>query len=237
MNTLHFESIDSTNTFLKNNYQNLNDMTFVSADYQTQGKGRTNRKWISENGNNLLFSLLILDRELIQKYQDISIVTAYSIVQVLKDLGIKNASIKWPNDVYVNDSKIAGVLLEAITKNEIECLIVGVGINVNSTDFSFEYLHKPTSIHNELNKKINIDELKSALYQALLNNLNLIKSNYDFYNDIKTFDYLKNKEAYALIDNQKQFVSIIGINKDYSLKVKCNNTEYDLNSDEISFHL
>ena len=76
MNTLHFDLIDSTNTYLKKNYQNLNDMTFVSADYQIEGRGRVNRTWKSENGANLLFSLLILNIELINSFKAISMISS-----------------------------------------------------------------------------------------------------------------------------------------------------------------
>ena len=134
MKELHFESVDSTNTYLKQNYNNLENFTFVSADNQTQGRGRNNRKWISSN-DSLLFSLLLKDKKYFDYVNTISILSAYSIVQVLQDYGINNLSIKWPNDVYVNDSKISGILLESISSTNIECLIVGIGINVYQREF------------------------------------------------------------------------------------------------------
>ena len=64
------------------------------------------------------------------------------------DYGLSNISIKWPNDVYVDDKKICGILLEAVSKQEIECLIVGISINVNQKNFEEEYAITPTSIRN-----------------------------------------------------------------------------------------
>ena len=55
MKTIHFETIDSTNTYLKENYEKLDNFTFVSADFQSAGRGRNNRNWKSEKGENLLF--------------------------------------------------------------------------------------------------------------------------------------------------------------------------------------
>ena len=237
MNTLHFDLIDSTNTYLKKNYQNLNDMTFVSADYQSEGRGRVNRTWKSENGANLLFSLLILNIELINSFKAISMISSYSIVEVLNGIGLNNVSIKWPNDVYAGDKKIAGILLEAVTKEEIECLIVGIGINVNQMSFNGDYLREPTSIRNELNKEISLNELKNLIYKQLDINLNKLKSGYTFIDEIRNYNYLKDKEVYALIDNTKQKVKALDINDDYSIKVIKDTSIYNLNSDEISFHL
>ena len=236
MKQIHFENIDSTNTYLKQNYKDLENFTFVSASNQTQGKGRDTRKWESES-NNLLFSLLIKDSKYFNYTNSISIVSAYSILQVLKEYGISNLSIKWPNDIYIEDKKACGILLEAISKNEIECVIIGVGLNVNQTKFDFEYIHEPTSLKNILNKDINIEVLKNNIYNSLINNLNKLVDGYDFYKDIIEYDYLKNKEAYALISKQKKLIKVKGINSDYSLSIIDDERDLNINSGEISFHI
>ena len=236
MKQIHFENIDSTNTYLKQNYKDLENFTFVSASNQTQGKGRDTRKWESES-NNLLFSLLIKDSKYFNYTNSISIVSAYSILQVLKEYGISNLSIKWPNDIYIEDKKACGILLEAISKNEIECVIIGVGLNVNQTKFDFEYIHEPTSLKNILNKDINIEVLKNNIYNSLINNLNKLVDGYDFYKDIIEYDYLKNKEAYALINKQKKLIKVKGINSDYSLCIIDDERELNINSGEINFHI
>ena len=237
MNKTHLSSIDSTNTYLKENYEKLDNYTFVSTDEQTNGRGRNSRVWKSENGKNLLFSLLILDRKLIEDFKEISILSAYSIIQVLEKLGINNLSIKWPNDIYYKDKKICGILLEAVTKSKMECLIVGVGLNVNQKEFNDEYLTTPTSIMNVTNKEIDINQLKEDIYNQLINNLEAKKNNKDFYEEISKYDYLKNKEAYALIENNKTRIKVIGINKDYSLNIEYENKVQDIESGEISFHI
>ena len=126
MKFIDFEAIDSTNTYLKHNHNNLEDFTFVSAKYQSKGRGRGSRVWKSENGTNLLFSLLIKEESLINKFKEISIISAYSLIQVLEEkYHIPDLSIKWPNDIYYRDSKICGILLEAVSSSSIDCLIVG----------------------------------------------------------------------------------------------------------------
>lgn len=237
MEKIHLSFIDSTNAYLKNNYKELNNYTFVSTDEQSDGRGRNNRQWKSENGKNLLFSLLILDKELIKHYKEISIISAYSIIEELKELGLKDISIKWPNDVFVNDNKICGILLESVTKNEMECLIVGIGLNVNQIDFNGEYIVEPTSIKKIINKDSDINLLKDRIYQRLIDNLEKLKEGYNFYYFIKELDYLKNKRVYADINGCTKQVMINGINEDYSLSIYNNDSLENIESGEISFHM
>lgn len=234
MNKIYFESIDSTNNYLKNNYKNLENYTFVSAGFQTNGKGRNERTWKSENGENLLFSLLLLDKQLFEHYKELSIVTAYSIIKELEKLGIKNLKIKWPNDIYVNDKKICGILLESVSTNEIDCLIVGVGLNVNQNSFNDEYRIEPTSIIKEINRKTDVNVFKENIYKALNNNIEAIKCGKDFYSLIKEYDYLTDKLATCEIKNNSKEVKIIGIQRDYSLLVNDNNKFINLFSGEVN---
>lgn len=237
MEKIHLSFIDSTNAYLKNNYKELNNYTFVSTDEQSDGRGRNNRQWKSENGKNLLFSLLILDKELIKHYKEISIISAYSIIEELKELGLKDISIKWPNDVFVKDNKICGILLESVTKNEMECLIVGIGLNVNQIDFNGEYIVEPSSIKKIINKDSDINLLKDRIYQRLIDNLEKLKEEYNFYSFIKELDYLKNKRVYADINGCIKQVTVKGISEDYSLSIYNNDSLENIESGEISFHI
>ena len=232
MKEIFFDSIDSTNTYLKSNYEKLDDFCFVRADLQTGGKGRNNRKWLSNRGENLLFSLLIKDEELIDKYQRLSMNSAYLVLKLLEEYGLKGLSIKWPNDVYVDDKKICGILLEAVSKQKIECLIIGIGINVNQESFEGDYLHEPVSICQILHKKIDIIEFKNRLFVSLNENLGN-----DYLDQIRNYDYLKGKTVEAMINKRIKEVKAVGINDDYSLKVIADDSETDIASGEISFHV
>lgn len=236
MKTIHFDSIDSTNTYLKNNYLDLENLTFVSAGNQTQGKGRNNRKWDSD-GSNLLFSILIKDNKYFPLTNSISIISAYTIIEVLKSYGINDLSIKWPNDVFVKDNKICGILLESISKENLECLIIGIGLNVNQNKFDDEYIINPTSMYNILKTNIDIESLKQKIYSKFIMNLEKLIEGYDYYNEIINYDYLQNKEVYALINSQKELVKVKGINSDYSLCVANDESEFNINAGEISFHI
>lgn len=234
MKTIHFETIDSTNTYLKENYEKLDNFTFVSADFQSAGRGRNNRNWKSEKGENLLFSLLIKDKALIDKFSSLSVISAFSII---KALNLKRLSIKWPNDIYYKDSKLSGILLEAVTKNEIECLIIGIGLNVNQREFVGEYKRTPTSLYKITNRIYDMSKLKQSIFNQLYSDFMMVKDGYDFYNDIKEYDYLKDRKVYAEINNEVQQIKVVGIDFDYSLKVLKDNETYNLSSGEITFHL
>ena len=234
MKTIHFETIDSTNTYLKENYEKLDNFTFVSADFQSAGRGRNNRNWKSEKGENLLFSLLIKDKALIDKFSSLSVISAFSII---KALNLEHLSIKWPNDIYYKDSKLCGILLEAVTRNEIECLIIGIGLNVNQREFVGEYKRTPTSLYQITNQTQDMRLLKDKIFNQIYYDFMKVKEGYDFYNDIKEYDYLKDREVYAEINNEVKQIKVLGIDSDYSLKVLQDNKTYNLSSGEVTFHL
>ncbi|MBR0417552.1 MAG: biotin--[Erysipelotrichaceae bacterium] len=236
MKELYFSELDSTNTYLKEHYEELEDMCFVRADYQSAGKGRNSRKWTADRNSNLTFSLLIKNEEVIRRYKALSVLSAYSVLEVLKDYGINDLMIKWPNDVYVSVNKICGILLESVVRERIECLIIGIGINVNQVEFNDSYFTKPTSMKLCLNKYIDLNELKDRIYKQLSENIEALLLEHDFYEEIRAFDYLKDKKAEAYLDGNKEEVEIIGIANDYSLEVKTKDGIRKIESGEITFH-
>lgn len=234
---LHFKKINSTTTFLKRSRHLYRNFTFVSADFQTDGHGRFNRTWHSNKGENLLFSLLIKDKTLIDKYSALSICSAVSIFKVLESFNIKGLSIKWPNDVYVFDKKICGILLEGCsTDNQITDIIIGIGVNVNQTDFLGEFNAPPTSIAIELNKKINISTLKRKIYHQIKKDFKSIKTNDNYLEIAKANNYLKDKQVFAEINGEKTLVKVVDIADDNSLICEYNGELHNLFSSEISFH-
>ncbi|MBR4237638.1 biotin--[bacterium] len=233
---LDFDSIDSTSKYLKENYIAFKDFTFVSSLYQTSGKGRMDRSWESNKGENLLFSLLIKKKTLLKLYSSISILSSTVILSVLKEYNIDNVMIKWPNDVYIDDKKVCGILLESISTSEnLECIVLGIGLNVNQKEFMND---NATSMSIKLKKDINLKELKEKIYNRLMEELEKLEEGKSGYlSTIRLNNYLKNKEVYAIIDNEKVLSKVIDINDDNSIKVESNNKTYNLFSGEITFHV
>ena len=237
MKFLFFETIDSTNTWLRDHHDELEDMTFLSAAYQNDGKGRSGRKWSSDRGKNLMLSFLVKDERVLEEYRALSVLCAYSVICVLKEYGIDDLSIKWPNDVYAQGKKICGILLEGISHEKLDCLICGIGINVNQETFDDEMVHEPVSMKMLLSQDTDIGELKEKVCQELTGNIEELKNGHDFYDEIAVYDHLKGKDVYALIGNEKRKVRVSGMNRDFSLKVLDGDGSMDLSSSEISFHI
>ena len=230
--TIHFPSIDSTNTYLKENYQEIDGFTFVSTDYQSQGKGRNERSWIAKEKENLLFSLLIKNQDIIKEGSFLSLVAAVSVAQVLEQYGLSKVEIKWPNDIYVNDKKIAGILLEGRIPNY---LVIGVGINVNQKQFMGEYRKTPTSMFLQLNKEIDIKKLKQDVYETLFTNITHYSSNRDsFLKYFKNHDYLLNKEVEYVFNKNISFGIVKGIDEDFNIIIQSEKEEHHISSGEIT---
>lgn len=166
-----FESLNSTNDWAKNHIDTLGEMSIITTKNQTAGRGQGDHSWHSRPGENLLCSIVLKDLHLSAKDgQTISEMTALSVVEVLKINGI-DARIKLPNDIYVQGGKIAGLLIEhAIRGNEISWSIVGLGLNVNQTDFP-EDLPNPTSMKLLGAEQKDINEILDQLLRIFFTKL------------------------------------------------------------------
>lgn len=135
------KSISSTNDYLKEELSKsapFSEGTVIMAEEQFGGRGQSGNKWLSESGKNLTFSILLKPSFLnpIQQF-NINIVICVAIYEALYPLLGEELAIKWPNDIYVGDRKLGGVLIENILQgNEWKESVVGIGINVNQEDFS-----------------------------------------------------------------------------------------------------
>src|SRR3989338_3252756 len=131
---LYYETLDSTNnlamTFAK---EGAEEGTVVVAEYQTKGRGRFNRKWVSPRGKGLLFSVILRPSFPASSASILTHLAAQSVAEVLKmDFNLP-AKLKKPNDVLVNGKKIAGILTESSTiRRRIEYVVVGIGLNVST---------------------------------------------------------------------------------------------------------
>ena len=171
MKITHFKTLESTNQYLQNLLNEGIDIVdnIVVTDYQTSGKGQGKNVWESEDGKNMLFSIA-LDMSFLKAENQFILtqIVSVTMINVLKKyLPEESLSIKWPNDIYFNDKKIAGILI----KNEIRGMmmgtsIIGIGLNVNQTSFN-EDLPNPISMKMITGNDYDLDELLSAIIGQL----------------------------------------------------------------------
>ena len=136
---IRLDEVDSTNRWLRENVAADEATTVCVADFQTAGRGCGTNSWESERGKNLLFSLLMHPDGIAARQQfQISMATALAVCDAMGDFGIKDIRVKWPNDIYWNDQKLCGMLIEnRLSGTAIRDSIIGIGLNVNQTDFRF----------------------------------------------------------------------------------------------------
>lgn len=179
-NFIYFEEIDSTNTYLLDKSNNVDiSGTVVLSEFQTKGRGRMDRTWSSNSGQNLTFSILFLDNpKLFQMLNFLNFSAALAVAVSLENLYQIKPELKWPNDILISRKKTCGILVETVTSNSnIERVVLGIGLNVNQNHFKGEFNYPPTSIRIELGKEVE----RERLLAEILNNLeiltNKLKSN------------------------------------------------------------
>jgi BirA family transcriptional regulator, biotin operon repressor / biotin---[acetyl-CoA-carboxylase] ligase len=239
--TIKLDEVDSTNNFLQQlilNNKNEIEGLVVVAKNQYSGKGLGSNSWQSEKNKNLTFSILLKLNILIKNQFIISKVISLGVLDFLNDLGINDVKIKWPNDIYVADKKIGGILIEnSVRNNKIYNSIVGVGLNVNQINFD-SITNSPTSIFNETGKEyLPLNELLNQLLFFIEKRYLLIKAdNFDTINK----DYLNNLYWYNeirsfQIKGEKIVGFIIGIRPNGKIQLKINDKIEEFDLKEIRF--
>lgn len=233
MKIIKFETIPSTNLYLKENYLMLDDLTIVCSNHQTNGRGRLGRTWL--DSDDLLFSILIKNNgDNLNNITDYSLLIASTLYKVLSNY-VDNISIKWPNDILYKDKKLVGILLEGITTNKVECAIIGVGINVNSDYYSDEIKDKAISLKQILNKKIDKDELLVKIngqFKIDYNSYLLGKNNY--LQVIRSNFYLLNKNVEFTFNGKIYKGFVTGISDKGNIIIEYNNEILEISSGEIT---
>ena len=229
---IRFEVLPSTNDYVKEHYQELPNYSFCYTTNQTKGRGRLGRNWISEKDKNIAVTGLIKDLKNKEDLSTITLLTATSLHKCLSKY-IPNIKIKWPNDLLIDNKKISGILVEGISNDDITNLIIGIGINVNQTDFKelndiTTSLKKETLVNYDLD--ILLKELLDILYLDIINYLNHDKSYLSY---LKNHLYGKSEKVSYYKNDKICEGTIIEIDDDGKLMIENNGIIEHLNSGEI----
>ncbi len=165
----HFEELDSTNEYAAKLIAKKSPMegTIVSTDYQTKGKGQYGRKWAAQKNKNITLSVILKPGIEVSHQFYLTMMVSLAIVETLKKYILPNATIKWPNDIYVREKKICGILIQNfISGNNISNSIIGIGLNVNQVEFN-PSIPNPTSVAIEAQGLVDLEDIKTALISSL----------------------------------------------------------------------
>lgn len=179
---IRLDEVSSTNNYAANLIAKKNPIegTVILALKQGSGRGQFDRDWLSEPGKNITMSVIISPGFLpVHKQFMLNILASISVVDVLTSLFSMDVKVKWPNDIYVNNKKIAGILIQNfLLGSNIRHTIIGIGLNVNQEVFPPE-LHLATSIYIEVGRRVDILITESKLIQELDKNYHLLKEDED----------------------------------------------------------
>ena len=191
MNQLYYytENTESTNNLLKelSLKEKLPEGYLVYTDFQTAGKGQPGNSWESENGKNLLFSILIYPHNILITEQFIlSQITSLAIKKVL-DNYTGDITIKWPNDIYWKEKKICGILIEnSLLRDKIDKCIIGIGLNINQEVFDSN-APNPVSLKQITGKEMVREKILFDIHRELINlyeNLVFEKIQKEYYHNL-----------------------------------------------------
>ncbi len=230
-NYIFFEEIHSTNTYAKE--KNFPHGTVILAENQTAGKGRKGRKWISQKGKGLYFSIVLREGINLNNFLIFSLLFPLAVRDAIKKYVSSEIFLKWPNDLYINEKKFAGFLIESeIEGNEVIKLIVGIGININNTEESFKNLDRPaTSLF--LEEKRTLDRKK--IFSDILLSIEKYLENINFSKIIESTErYLLWKGKDVIIPDINISGKLLGINEKGGLRILTSNGIKNIYSGDVS---
>jgi BirA family biotin operon repressor/biotin-[acetyl-CoA-carboxylase] ligase len=167
-----YDIIDSTNEEAKRQaLKGAPSGSLFLAEQQTGGKGRLSRSWVSPPGTGMWFSVLLRPEALPKNIAATTLLAGTAVCGAVREVTGCDARIKWPNDIVAGTRKISGILTEMnVAKGCAEFVVVGIGVNANSTEFPEELREKATSIFLETGRPVR----RIALLQEILCRLELL---------------------------------------------------------------
>ena len=221
----HYEQLESTNSSALDliSKSNPSEGTAIMTLFQTHGKGQYGRKWDSSRGKNILCSIILYPSFLLLKNQFyLNIFSSLAIRKLISGLVKSNVCIKWPNDIYVGDKKISGILINnAIQNNVLKHCVVGIGININQKYFD-PAIPNPSSIFIENHVESDLNSIVKKLFNSMEKYYLMLKSgNYsalrEAYNEHL---YLRNYQLDFSLNKKTKKGIIKEINKEGKLIIQ-----------------
>lgn len=148
------------------------------ADFQTRGRGRLGRQWQAQGGEGLLFSIVLFPEPPGPKPTELTVATCLAVWDAVRELGLSEARLKWPNDVLVGDSKLCGILIETRGLDpERPHFVVGIGVNVGQAEFPRELTdERPVTSFRAQDVRVEAERVLELIWKKLRLRLRLAES-------------------------------------------------------------
>ncbi len=212
--------IDSTNQYLLERLNSLNSGDACIAEYQQAGRGRRGRQWFSPFGANLYLSMYWRLEQGPAAAVGLSLVIGIVMAEVLRGLGANDVRVKWPNDLYLNDRKLAGILVELTGKTgDAAQIVIGAGINLAMRNVATDAINQSWINLQEAGIKIDRNALAIALIQELRAALVLFENESltPFLSRWKVLDNYANRQVKLIIGDREIYGIARGINEQGAL--------------------
>ncbi|AIU68100.1 bifunctional biotin--[acetyl-CoA-carboxylase] ligase/biotin operon repressor BirA [Vibrio coralliilyticus] len=171
--------IDSTNQYLLDRVDSLESGSVCLAEYQAKGRGRRGREWVSPFGSNLYLSMFWRLDAGMAAAMGLSLVVGVAIVEALEEMGLTGIKLKWPNDLYYQDRKLAGILVEMSGQAGAAAnLVIGMGLNLMMSEAT-EGITQPWASLDEVADNQQIDRNQLAI--SMINTLHKALDDYECY--------------------------------------------------------
>lgn len=221
----YYNETDSTNIRAKHlGEEGAVHGTIVVADSQSAGRGRRGRTWESPTGLSIYMSILLRPNFPPIKASMLTLVMALSVAEGLKESTGQDTQIKWPNDIVLNQKKLVGILTEMSTEIDyINHVVIGVGINVNMTEFQEELKGKATSLRKEMGRIVKRSPIIAAIMRQFEKNYSLFLETLNMGKMQEKYDSLlvnKEKEVRILGEKEEYTAYALGINEEGALMVR-----------------
>lgn len=224
-NIIYYDVVDSTNTVAKRlGKEPGRHGVLVLAESQSAGRGRLGRDWDSPKNEGIWMSLILQPVIDICNASMLTLIAALAVNRGIRNVTKLNSFIKWPNDIIINGKKVCGILTEmSTTKDMLECIVVGIGINVSNNNFDQDLRDKATSLRGEgyvHNDKIQLlNEIMVSMeyyYDIFLKTQNLKELSKEYNNALINID-----KTVKIIERGNEFIGVaLGINELGELLVK-----------------
>lgn len=232
---------ESTNSYLlEKASDHMGKRYAVLAEKQESGRGRRGRTWVSPFGKNIYLSMLWSFNSGLGSLEGLSLVIAIAVERALSELGVLNAKLKWPNDVYLNNKKLAGILLEVSGEYSGHCqVVIGIGLNIKLSEHDAEDIDQPWAQLSEFLGDVDRNTIAVTVINQLIKSIEQFdKFGFESFKNYWTErDAFYDKEVDLILPNRVRSGIAKGVNSKGELLLKTEAGLETINAGELSLRL